>query len=112
MLLGKVDGASPPVDPSDFGRCFRLLELIPRWRKRMPEMAAIGGGWEALVPVWGELEALYREELPSRRAPKLYQRMSDLLDGARRARGVAFARGPVTVASESNGGEPKGGSHG
>jgi hypothetical protein len=66
-----------PADPADFGRCHRLLHAIPGWRARIGEMARVRG-WEHLAPAWDELEALYVEELPSGRAPKLYKRMAEL----------------------------------
>lgn len=31
-------GMQPPSDADDRGRCIRLLELIPEWIKRLPEM--------------------------------------------------------------------------
>lgn len=31
--------SSPPSDASDRGRCIRLLELIPEWIPRLPELA-------------------------------------------------------------------------
>lgn len=31
----------PPSDSSDRGRCIRLLELIPEWIARLPEMVAL-----------------------------------------------------------------------
>lgn len=31
-------GYGPPSDASDRGRCIRLLELIPEWIPRLPEM--------------------------------------------------------------------------
>lgn len=38
-MLGFVDDRmSPPSDASDRGRCIRLLELIPEWIPRLPEM--------------------------------------------------------------------------
>ena len=70
-----------PLDPSDFGRCYRLLGLMPAWRPRMGEMASYSKQWAALVAVWDELTALYEEEVPNHRgsAPKLYDRMHELL---------------------------------
>ena len=53
-------GASYPIDGADFGRCFRLLELIPEWRERMPEMASYSRQWAALCAVWSDLEARHR----------------------------------------------------
>jgi hypothetical protein len=66
-----------PLDPDDFGRCHRLLHAIPGWRARIGEMRG-EVGWTNLVDAWDELEALYLEELPSGRCPKLYARMKAL----------------------------------
>lgn len=70
-----------PWDPSDLGRCLRLLEACPELRPLVPAMAKTGKEWKALVEHWDELEALYREELPTGRAPKLYDLMQKLLRG-------------------------------
>jgi hypothetical protein len=67
-----------PLDPDDFGRCYRLLKAIPAWRARIGEMASVSRVWGSLVEHWAELEALYVEELPTGRAPKLYARMKEL----------------------------------
>jgi hypothetical protein len=72
-------GKSHPIDPADFGRCVRLLEAEPLLRPHFPKMAKVSPQWAALVAVWDELEALYREEFRSGQAPKLYQRMQELL---------------------------------
>jgi hypothetical protein len=69
---------SIPYDPDDFGRCYRLLKLMPEWRARLHEMNRYPE-WVPLIANWPELEALYVEELPNRTAPKLYDRMSELL---------------------------------
>lgn len=70
-----------PHDPSDFRRCHLLLELFPEWRSRLPEVAAKFPKWKPLVDAWGELEALYAEEINRKdgTAPKLYARMKELL---------------------------------
>lgn len=67
-----------PLDPSDFGRCHRLLHAIPGWRARIGEMAAASEEWANLVKHWDELERLYLEELPTGAGPKLYARMREL----------------------------------
>lgn len=69
-----------PLDPDDLGRCIRLINLVPEYREQLPDMAKASPEWEALVNHWDELEALYNEELPSRRAPKCYARMRALLE--------------------------------
>lgn len=67
-----------PADPSDFGRCIRLMEAVPLVREKLSWMAVDGGVWKNLVENWPELENLYREELPTGKAPKLYVRMKEI----------------------------------
>jgi DNA-directed RNA polymerase subunit RPC12/RpoP len=71
-----------PHDPSDFGRCYRLLKVMPSWRSRLPEVAEKHKSWRPLVAAWDELTALYEQELPTGMAPKLYARMRALIEGA------------------------------
>jgi len=81
-------GGTPiPYDPDDFGRCHRLLERFPAWRLRLGEVPAVYPAWTPFVPAWDELTALYVEELPSGRCPKLYARLSELRDAAYEADG-------------------------
>jgi hypothetical protein len=68
-----------PHDPSDFGRCFRLMESVPEFRPRIGEMASVSPVWKRLVEAWDELESLYLEEMPSGSAPKLYDRIRNLI---------------------------------
>jgi hypothetical protein len=78
--LGLHGRGSYPHDPDDFGRCYRLLKAIPEWRARLGEVADVYDVvWPELVDAWDELEALYEQEAPSGRAPKLYQRMKQLI---------------------------------
>lgn len=71
-------GYAPPRDPSDFGRCHRLLKLFPTFQTRMHEVSTRFPDWKPLVDHWEELTALYEEEEPSGNAPKLYARMKEL----------------------------------
>jgi hypothetical protein len=70
----------PPSDPSDFHRCMLLLELIPEWRARLPEVAVKFPRWKPIVDAWDELEYLYEQERHNEdgKAPKLYARMKEL----------------------------------
>lgn len=54
-----------PRDAGDFGRCRRLLELLPEWRGRLSEVAAAypATKWPALVERWSELDKLQGAEL-------------------------------------------------
>jgi hypothetical protein len=68
-------GWSHPLDPADLGRCLRLLEVIPEWKPRLPEMAARSKQWAALVANWAALETSMRDEVgvdwsKNRSAPK------------------------------------------
>lgn len=82
---------SPPSDPSDFGRCHRLLRLMPSWRQRLPEVSAKYPKWQGLVEHWDELTSLYEDELANgqknkhgeRMATKTYERMKQLLGETR-----------------------------
>lgn len=77
-LVGSF-GRSTPRDPSDFWRCLNLLEAVPEWRSRLSEVAAAEPSWAALIERWGEVEALYREEAPTGRAPRCYDLMQELV---------------------------------
>lgn len=59
MMTGRSTGEHPH-DADDFGRIARLLDLVPEWRARVPEMARYSREWAALVAHWDALDALYR----------------------------------------------------
>lgn len=80
---------SPPWDSSDFGRCHKLLQLIPEWRERLPEVAAAFPIWGPLVREWDKLAELYQ----SGQHERLYKAMGPLLDEGRKADGQV-ADGP------------------
>lgn len=82
VMMGVKPGwPSIPLDPSDFGRCFRMLLLIPGWRARLPEVATAYPEWAPLVAHWHEIESLYMEELgrADNMAPKTFDRMQELI---------------------------------
>ncbi len=72
------DLTAHPHDPSDFGRCHRFLEAVPEAKVNFERMIPVSPVWASLVMHWGELTALYLEELPSGRCGKLYDRMKQL----------------------------------
>ena len=78
VVMGRRSG-SVPYDPADFGRCLRLIRRIPSWRRRLPEVATAFPIWAPFVREWDRMAALYDEEEPSGRAPRLYDFMQDLL---------------------------------
>lgn len=85
MTLG-VKGGNTPADPSDLGRCLRLLARFPEWRPRMAEMGSVSPDWAILIPHWDAIEQSFIEEaggaLPGPHdrfsAPKTYAMMQDL----------------------------------
>jgi hypothetical protein len=81
-----------PLDPSDFGRCYRLLALEPSWRGRIGEMAQYSQAWSALAGAWDELTAMYEAALADekKQAPVMYGRMRALIN-SRRSPGAAHA---------------------
>ena len=68
-----VHRADIPYDPDDFGRCHRLLLLIPEWAPRLQEVADAYPKWQPFVDVWDRMVALWGEE-----SPKLYDLMCDI----------------------------------
>ncbi len=69
-----------PHDPGDFGRCVRLLEAVPELRAHVAALANPEHGpvWNGIANEWDALEGLFREEAPSGKCPKLYQRLCEL----------------------------------
>lgn len=76
----RVDWTGWPADPSDFGRCYRLLKIMPSWRARLTEVATRypKTPWTNLIASWDDVQALYEEELPAGTAPKCYALMKEL----------------------------------
>jgi hypothetical protein len=70
-----------PYDPSDFGRCYRLLQNIPEWRDRLHEVAQAYPAWGPLVENWEKMTAIYLRDLPSGRSDELYAFMQELRNG-------------------------------
>ena len=90
-IVAVMMGANPteipthyPYDPSDLGRCLRLLELIPEWGPFMNEMRTASPEWNTLVDHWNELHTLMESECGvhwqhAKSAPRTYARMKELL---------------------------------
>lgn len=95
VMIGKKPRSSfcYPHDGGDFGRCYRLLKLIPEWRARIGEMGMVGAEWKALADHWAELETLFE----SGDQTALYMRMKDILRPAEEAntKTIRFGSGAV-----------------
>lgn len=83
VMTGECDltsfGPRPPSDPSDFGRCHRLLGLFPEWRARLSEVAERYQPWAPLVREWDRLTLLYERDEPTGKSTELYQEMKRLI---------------------------------
>ncbi len=62
-VIANCDAKSPPWDPSDFGRCSRVLAKFPELRAGLSKVAALSPIWAAYVEHWDELEALYAQDV-------------------------------------------------
>jgi len=84
-VMGHVD---VPYDPPDFGRCYRLLEIMPSWRDRLDKVAEKCPKWQPLVKHWDGLEEMYEACLDeagryrggTEASRAMYDRMKELLD--------------------------------
>jgi len=74
----KSNNAMAPSDPADFGRCYRLLKLIPEWAKDMQAISDISLEWALLVARWNEFCGLYEAEYKTGKCSKLYTAMKEL----------------------------------
>jgi hypothetical protein len=64
-----------PLDPDDFRRCKKLLDLIPEWRKDLKKVVDRFQWFKPFADRWGEFELLYEKESQFGRAQKLYHEM-------------------------------------
>ena len=80
-FLGGLQGGNTPhhpLDPSDFGRCHRLLDAVPGLRDRLSELKGRSEVWDTLIENWPYMTDLYIKELPKGTAPLLYDYMKNL----------------------------------
>lgn len=74
------DWADVPHDCDDFGRCFRLLLLVPEWRRRLELVAYAYPKWAPMVREWDSLSQLYMAGLKTDDFNALNQRLRQLQD--------------------------------
>lgn len=76
-----------PIDPDDFGRCRKLLDLFPEWRKGIEQASAVFPWLAPFVVRWDEMDRLWDEESPTQQCPKLDELMQVAGEEARKLRG-------------------------
>lgn len=77
-------GVHHPHDPSDLIRCRNYCNahgITPAMLRE--RVSGLSPEWLALAGEWPELLALLAEEEPTRRAPRTYARMRELIEGSR-----------------------------
>lgn len=84
-MMGVKGEREYPSDPSDIGRCFRLLEAMPEWKARLGEMRAVSPYWAALVERWQEIRDSMDREVgidwsKGEKAPKTHKLMKSILE--------------------------------
>lgn len=59
----KIDRVCHPHDPSDFSRCYKLLETVPEWKYKsnMLKLSKLSDAWSNLVNNWDKLTNMYEE---------------------------------------------------
>jgi hypothetical protein len=73
-----------PKDPSDFGRCWKLINLFPEWESRLHEVSDVFPKWIPFVSEWDRLTTMYEDALREGKeyAPGMYGFMQELNDEA------------------------------
>lgn len=54
-------GGTVPAGEVEFGKCVRLLELIPEWRQRLDDLARISPEWGPIIASWDILSGIYNK---------------------------------------------------
>lgn len=72
-----------PHDPDDFSRCYRLLNLFPKWKARLGDVAARFPIWNPFVREWDKLTTMYETAMktPNEPAHEMYVFMQSLRKG-------------------------------
>jgi hypothetical protein len=73
-------GPGVPMDSGDFGRCYRLLKIFPKWEKRLNEVSDKYPVWGPMIRAWEELTYLYTKlQTVDETACELNKRIDDLV---------------------------------
>ena len=111
VMMDAVDGDlsswryDTPSDDDDFGRCYRLLALIPEWRGRLPEVGKVFPKWSPLIREWDRLTTLHE----AKDSKSVYQLIHSLDDECMLAAGYtktgrgSWSRGDSKQSNLGNG---------
>lgn len=85
-IFGVLSGRGPrkdgchPWDPSDFKRCYGLLQVVPEWRERLGEMKSQSKAWSNLVDNWDKLTEMLEEMMRTNKDNGMYDFMQTLIN--------------------------------
>lgn len=71
-------GMDAPYDPSDFRRCYLLVEAIPEIKEFFPEIGKVVPKFKGILENWDELCRLYERDKNKKSSPELYHRIKML----------------------------------
>lgn len=63
----KIVKLDHPYDPDDFSRCYKLLQVMPEWKKKMELLRPLSQTWSNLVDNWPQLTDMYEWSLKESR---------------------------------------------
>lgn len=67
-----------PRDPSDFGRCYKLVQHVPEIREHFPRIGKKVKQFAGILANWDELVYLYERDKPKGESTELYNRIREL----------------------------------
>jgi hypothetical protein len=76
--------ASYPLDPDDYRRCRRLLEIVPEWRGQLSKVVDRFPWFEPFATFWDRFDTMWDAEYKTGRCPMLYEEMQKACAAAER----------------------------
>ncbi len=73
-----------PSDPSDFGRCWKLLETVPEWKKELYKLKSLSPIWSNLVDNWDKLNEYYEKMREKKGDNGMYEFMRSLIENKKK----------------------------
>lgn len=74
-----------PHDPSDFGRCYRLVKAVPSIRDDFGAIGKAVPAFAGILREWDALCVIYERDLPTGQSDDLYERIRELRKEGTRA---------------------------
>lgn len=79
IALGAKNGIfDAPHDPSDFGRCYRLIQKIPAIKGEFDKIGEAVPVFAGILREWNDLARIYERDVNSGRSAELYRRIKEL----------------------------------